>query len=303
MRRRLLWAVFAMLFVLTLHCIALAADEASKTAKKFDQKAELERLWAAPDNTVVGSVNGIKVTKGELLKMMWFTAAPNMLQDLLNQKMIQEAARKANVKLEWSEVQEAINKSLQRMNAESVDQLLNQYKITWYRFMSGIKLSTLAEKLVAKQMKITDAQYAEWVKARHILVRFPQDEQDRAKAEADAKAKIDAILARVKAGEDFAKVADEVSEDPGNIRDGKKQGGDLGWFTRGRMVQEFENAAFQMKAGEISEPVKTFYGYHIIKLEKLGKDATEAEKAELRKMIIERDMPMKIGQWFSEPSK
>lgn len=85
------------------------------------------------------------------------------------------------------------------------------------------------------------------VHARHILVA----------EEADAKA----ALKRVKGGEDFAKVAKEVSKDPGS------EGGDLGWFTKSRMVPEFAEAAFKLEPGQISDLVKSAFGWHVIKLE------------------------------------
>jgi peptidyl-prolyl cis-trans isomerase C len=88
----------------------------------------------------------------------------------------------------------------------------------------------------------------EEVHARHILLDN----------EADAKKAYD----RVKAGEDFAKVAKEMSKDPGAT-----DGGDLGWFTRDRMVKEFADAAFALKPGDISQPVKSQFGWHVIKLE------------------------------------
>jgi peptidyl-prolyl cis-trans isomerase C len=83
--------------------------------------------------------------------------------------------------------------------------------------------------------------------AHHILVA---SEDDAKKA-----------LARVKGGEDFGKVADEVSKDPGS------KGGDLGWFTRDRMVPEFGDAVAKMKPGEISDPIKSQFGWHIVKLD------------------------------------
>ena len=89
----------------------------------------------------------------------------------------------------------------------------------------------------------------EEVHARHILVEN----------EAEAKK----IAARLKAGEDFAKVAAETSKDPGS----KAEGGDLGWFTKERMVAPFADAAFKMEAGKISDPVKTQFGWHVIKVE------------------------------------
>src|SRR5271157_4418817 len=87
----------------------------------------------------------------------------------------------------------------------------------------------------------------EEIHARHILVPT----EDEAKA----------ALARVKAGEDFAKVASELSKDP------SADGGDLGWFTKDRMVPEFSEQAFKLKEGQVSDPVKTQFGWHIIKVE------------------------------------
>jgi peptidyl-prolyl cis-trans isomerase C len=70
-----------------------------------------------------------------------------------------------------------------------------------------------------------------------------------------------AALARIKAGEDFAKVATELSKDPAS------EGGDLGWFTKDRMVPEFADAAFKLEPGQVSDPVKSQFGWHIIKVE------------------------------------
>ena len=69
------------------------------------------------------------------------------------------------------------------------------------------------------------------------------------------------ILARIKAGEKFGKLAKELSTDSGSA----KRDGNLGYFTRGKMVKSFEDTAFQLQVGEISDPVKSEYGYHIIK--------------------------------------
>lgn len=100
----------------------------------------------------------------------------------------------------------------------------------------------------------------EEVHARHILIRAPQGDE---KASAEAKKKIEAVIARLSKGEDFATVAKDVTEDPS----GKTNGGDLGWFTQDQMVPEFSKAAFALKPGQISGPVQTQFGWHVIKLE------------------------------------
>jgi peptidyl-prolyl cis-trans isomerase C len=98
------------------------------------------------------------------------------------------------------------------------------------------------------------------VHARHILIRAAAGDD---KASAAAKAKIEATIARLKKGEDFEKVAKEVTEDPS----GKANGGDLGYFTKEQMVPEFSDVAFKLDKGQISEPVKTQFGWHVIKVE------------------------------------
>jgi len=85
------------------------------------------------------------------------------------------------------------------------------------------------------------------IKCSHILV----EKQSQAVA----------ILDRIKQGEKFGKLAKEFSIDSGSA----KRDGSLGYFGRGKMVKEFENAAFSLEVGKISEPIKTQYGYHIIK--------------------------------------
>ncbi len=101
----------------------------------------------------------------------------------------------------------------------------------------------------------------EQVRARHILIKVPAG-ADKTKL-AEAKKKAMDIRVRLMKGESFTKLAQKYSDDPGS----KTRGGDLGYFSKGRMVPEFEKAAFALKKGEISKPVKTTFGYHIIKVE------------------------------------
>lgn len=89
----------------------------------------------------------------------------------------------------------------------------------------------------------------EEVRARHILV--------------DGKEKAAEIADKLAKGGDFAALAKEFSKDPGS----KETGGDLGFFAKGQMVPQFEEAAFQMKAGEISKPIETQFGWHVLKVE------------------------------------
>lgn len=99
----------------------------------------------------------------------------------------------------------------------------------------------------------------EQIHARHILI---SPENASPAADAAALKKANDLLRRVRAGEDFATLAEKYSDDPPT----KSKGGDLGFFSRGTMLEPFERAAFAMKPGEVSEPVKTEVGYHLIKV-------------------------------------
>ncbi len=187
-----------------------------------------------------------------------------------------------------------------------------------YRGMIEVQL--LEEKLqeaVNRDVPTTEEQ----VHARHILiaVRTPQPTPTPApidsaeptptpiptpepRTEEQALELANTLVARLRAGEDFAALAAEFSDDPGS----KDGGGDLGWFGKGRMVPEFEAAAFSQEPGQIGDPVKTVYGYHIIQV--LAKDsARPIDEATLRqrqaeayrKLLDEQKATLKVEEFWS----
>jgi peptidyl-prolyl cis-trans isomerase D len=151
----------------------------------------------------------------------------------------------------------------------------------------------------AAQVELTDERLAEYyeehkeefrqdeqVRARHILFKLPQ--QAAAEEEAGVRAEAEAALKRIQAGEDFAAVASQISQDPASA----PQGGDLGFFKRGEMVKPFEDVAFGLKPGTMSEPVRTDFGYHLIKIEEVqeaGYRPLEAVRAELRERLTREE--------------
>lgn len=127
------------------------------------------------------------------------------------------------------------------------------------------------------------------VRASHVLIRPAKDARDtadKAASMADARAAADGLLKRVKAGEDFAAIAGEHSEDRGSAA----RGGDLGFFARGVMVKPFEEAAFNLAAGEISDLVETEYGFHFIKVTEIRHESVktlEEASGVIREKIVE----------------
>ena len=171
------------------------------------------------------------------------------------------------------------------------------------RKMEFNRRKTLMEALMSSVAKdaLTDAAmhqvYDEAIKqvgaeqevhARHILVRAAPGDDKASKAAED---KIKTVIERLKKGEDFNKIAGEVTEDPS----GKTNGGDLGYFGKDQMVPPFYEAAFKLEKGQISEPVKTDFGWHVIKVE--DKRAKQPPKFEEVKPQIERYV---IGKAQSE---
>jgi peptidyl-prolyl cis-trans isomerase SurA len=148
------------------------------------------------------------------------------------------------------------------------------------------------------------------VKASHILIKLPNDPLPKDTLTAYQKAM--AVRARVLKGESFDKVAREISDDPS----AKQNGGDLGYFTSMMMVYPFESAAYSTAVGEISMPVKTRFGYHILKVEdirdaqgqiqvahimvRIPENAPETEIAEAERKINELMEKVKAGEDFAQ---
>jgi peptidyl-prolyl cis-trans isomerase C len=136
----------------------------------------------------------------------------------------------------------------------------------------------------------------EQVQASHIIIlvkpEATQEEKDV------ARKKIEDILAQVKAGEDFAELAKEHSEGPS-----KDRGGDLGFFTRDKMVKPFADAAFALNEGEISDIVETQYGYHIIKV--TGRKPQrqipfDEVKEQIKQSLLKQKTNTEMSNWIAE---
>ncbi|WP_230530099.1 peptidylprolyl isomerase [Microvirga roseola] len=209
---------------------------------------------AAPESTsavdpskVVARVNGIEITEGDLdvaaadpaLQLPNVPEAQKrdlLIGYLVDLKLGAQAAEKAKVQ----DSADFARKLAYNRDKTLLDEYLEQQA---QKAVTPEAARQLYEETVKS---ITPEQE---VRARHILV---ETEEEAKKA-----------AARVKGGEDFAKVAAELSKDPGS----KTDGGDLGFFTKDRMVEAFAEAAFKMEPGQVSDPVKSQFGWHVIKVE------------------------------------
>ena len=202
---------------------------------------------SAADDPVVARINGQELHRSDveaaqrglpqqIQQMPLESIYPMLLDQMVNGKLLSDAGRQEKL-----DQDPEVKKQLARVE----DRVLQQAYIG-----KEVEKAATDDKLKAKyEQYVKDNPPKEEVNARHILVE----------KEADAKA----IIADLNKGADFADLAKKKSTDPA-----AQNGGDLGWFSREEMVPEFSDAAFKLKKGEYTkEPVKTQFGYHVIKVE------------------------------------
>ncbi len=190
-----------------------------------------------------------------------------------------------------------VSKNPFRKDAEiSDEQIEEHYKNNSEKYLTDeevklayveLSVDTLGDKVAVTDEEI-NKRYAEEKdkykqeeqrKASHILLSVKKNATSE--EEAKIKGKIEDIAARIKKGESFADLAKEFSEDPGS----GKRGGDLGYFGRKAMVPEFDEVVFSLKVGELSDPVKTAFGYHLIKLDDIKEAHTKPLDDVIKKQI------------------
>ncbi len=183
----------------------------------------------------------------------------------------------ANLWIDYTLLAHAVAKD-STLNAVNLDPIIEPYieqEVVWRLRDKVIKVDTALDDTRLKQL-FEQQGTGTTVKARHVLLRLPGDATP---AQRDSVTKLaNAIRDRARAGEDFAALAREHSQEPG----AQQSGGDLGYFGRGQMVAPFEQAAFAMQVGQVSDAVETPFGLHIIKVEDKKSADFESSKVAFR---------------------
>lgn len=247
----------------------------------------------------VASVNGQKITKTELYNLMVKQNGKEALESLIAERIVDQEAKKQKVSVSDQEIQGELQKYYNNYGGQEVFfQALTSSGFTLDDVKKDLALSLKIKKLMEPRIAINDedlrayfeenkASFAQekQVKVSHILV--------------DTQEKAAEIKKRLVSGEDFAKLAQEYSTDTAT----RDSGGELGFIRKGEMVKEFETAAFSAKAGEISEPVKTEFGYHLVKVLEI-KEAREASfeqsKSQIFEAVFEQRVDAEYNIWMEE---
>jgi foldase protein PrsA len=248
---------------------------------------------------VIASVNGNKITKNELYNALVKTNGEQVLESLISEKIVELESAKQNIVISDADYQQELNKYYEYYGGEAgFTQALEMNGYTLDQVKGDIVNNLSVRKLLGPQISISDEELKAYfeenkatfakekqVRASHILV-------DNLEAATEIKQKL-------VNGEDFTQLAKKYSTDTTT----KENGGDLGYFGSGTMMIEFEQAAFALNVGEISDPVKTEYGYHIIKLveTKAAQEANyEQSKNEINETLLERKIGDEYANWMQQ---
>ncbi|MDU2582244.1 MAG: peptidylprolyl isomerase [Anaerococcus hydrogenalis] len=302
MNKKIIALVLATSFLFSA-CANDKAKDKKENGSNETQTSESAKKENLPDDAVA-IVGGDKITKDSYKDEMSFYSAmlasqqqlkPSIVQMLVQDKLIADDMKKNNVKVDDKELDDKFLQYIQQFGGqEKFDKMLEDYNMSSDKFKETIKKDQIYQKhrdWFEKKHPVSDKDAKKYfdehketlaqVKASHILVADENTANE-------VKKKIDD-------GADFAELAKEYSKDTAN----SNKGGDLGYFTKDKMVKEFADKAFSMKKGEVSEPVKTSYGYHIIKVDD-KKDTADSLKDDISKALNDKKYSDYLTKLFNK---
>ena len=234
-----------------------------------------------------------------------------VIDTLVAEKLLEQEIRKLRIEVSEPEIERIVEgtKAQHGLDDQKLAQALAQQGLTLKEYKEGLRKQLMKAKIIQLKVKnrvqvtenevkaraaqnraLNQADFR--VKARHILFLV----KDEAAAE-DARKRAEAAKARIVAGEDFATVAQELSEGPS-----ARNGGSLGVFGRGEMVPEFERAAFSAEPLQVIGPVRTSFGWHLIWVEeRVAQEQSEsAMEEQIRAQIYEAEVERAFKQYLEE---
>ena len=233
----------------------------------------------ASEDQAVATVNGEKITKGQLDQRLEGQAGKPTLQQMVDQDLVLQYGRQNHIDVSDKEIGDWLAQLQTRFPPGQFEQVIAQQGLTMDDVRNIGRVQLTVKKAVDRNINVSQSQVADFfnrnrslydtpeqVCARHILVK--------------TKPEADSIEGQLRRGGDFAAIARKNSQDPGSA----SKGGDLGCFGQTQMVPPFSAAAFSLRPGQISQPVQTQFGWHIIQVQS-KKPAHHATLAEVSSKV------------------
>lgn len=240
-----------------------------------------------------------------------------ILDSLIDRELLYQQSQKEGILVEAQKIEDEIVSIKKRFPSEvefnialtNIDLTEATLKL---RITQRLAIQKLIDNKIGNSLVVTDKESKDYytsnpqlfrqpqeVRARHILIKLVPEADEAQKAEAQKK--ITMIQQKLKNGGDFIELAKEFSEGPSSV-----SGGDLGFFRRGQMVKPFEEAAFALKANEVSDVVQTRFGYHIIKIVEIKPEGTisyEEIKQRLDEFLKQKKLQEEVALYVNELKK
>ncbi len=249
--------------------------------------------------------------------MQMIAIKTRILENMINRELLYQESKKQGIKVD----DQVVNKKFQEVKSQFPDEAsfkkaLKDANFSEASIKNQLKRAIAIDKFIQEKfsanINITDKEAREYydanpdtfmrpeqVKASHILIKVSPD-ADKATKE-KARKQLEAIQKKLKKGEDFATLARQYSQGPS-----KDRGGDLGYFGKGQMVKPFEDVAFSLKVGEVSDIVETQFGYHLIKVtdkKPAGKVPFEEIKDRLKTFLKEKKVQEQVIAYIDKVKK
>jgi len=255
--------------------------------------------------------NRLKASGRELTALQELELRKNLLENLINRELLYQESVKKGINVDKAQVEMQLKQVKRHYPDEATyKKALERAHYSEAAVRLQLRRAIAIEKLIDQELRskiqLTDRDAREYydshldlfrrppqIRASHILVKLSANPSKEEKEKALKKAK--EIQKKIKQGADFAEMAKKYSDGPS-----AKRGGDLGYFSRGQMVKPFEDAAFAMDKGQVSDIVETAFGYHIIKVTDKRPEATIAFqeiKARLKKYLVDQKLQKMIRDY------
>lgn len=253
----------------------------------------------ASGGDIVATVNGTNITKDQLYEKLVTAGGTSTLDNMIVEELVNQEARAASIVISDQDVTDEIEAiKLQFGTDEAFNSTLQQYGLTLDALREDVRLQAMIRKVLEPKTDVTDEEVKQYFEDNKATLGGTPEQVRASHILVDTQEEADAILADLKGGADFAETAQAKSKDGSAA-----SGGDLGYFGRGQMVPEFEEAAFALEVGATSEVVKSDFGFHIINKTDY-KPATELsfedKQAAIRTLLVGQEANGLSAAWIEE---